>query len=61
MVPSVHCPDLRNGDMRFVNDHQEIIREIVYQAKWADTCLSAVKITGIIFYAGAESQFANHL
>ena len=60
MVASIHGTDLGKGDMRFVNDHEKIVRKIIQQAKGAYSCFASVEVTGIIFDTGAVSQFADH-
>ena len=47
--------------MAFVYYNQEIIRKEVQQTVRTGTCITPVKVAGIIFYARTMPQFANHL
>jgi hypothetical protein len=60
-VATVHRPDLRHAHMALVNEHQEIVREIVQQAERPRTCLPSVKIAAVVLNARAVAQFAHHL
>jgi len=60
-VSAVHCMNLGHRDVTFVNHHQVISGKIIEQTKWARARFPAVKVTRIVFYSGAITQFADHL
>ena len=60
-VASVHGPHLRKGDVALVDEGDEVLRKIVYEAEWPLSCAPPVEVPGIILDAGAVAQFLDHL
>ena len=60
-VAAAHTAHLRNGNVRFVDKEQVVIREIVQQSIGGGTRLAAGQYAGIILYAGAETDLPQHL
>ena len=61
MVTSVHCYDLWQSHMAFINERDEILREIIYKAERAHSLASAVKIARVVFYSRAISHLLDEL
>ena len=61
MVASEHGVDLRQRDVRLVDEGDEVFREIVDQAERALSGLTAVEIAAIVFDSGAVAEFFEHL
>ncbi len=61
MVATVHRPYLRQGNVTFVDESDEILREIVNQAERALTGFPPVEVAGIILDSGAVAHLLNHL
>src|SRR5690606_34028914 len=59
-ITTKHGPNLRDGHMTLVDDHQIIIREVIEQTVGSTTRCPAVKIAGIVLYSGAISQLLDH-
>ena len=57
MVSSVHRSDLRQGDMALVDECDEVLWEIIYQAERAHAFASAVEISRIVL----DSRTISHL
>ncbi len=55
-----HAADLRNGDMRFIDEHDVIALEIIEKACGRFAGLSAPDDTGIIFDAAAVTHLQKH-
>ncbi len=60
MVASVHSADLGEGYMALINEGDEILREVVYQAERPLAGLAAVKVAGVVLYARAVSHLLYH-
>ena len=60
-VAVVHRAHLRNGLMRFVDDEQEILGEIIDQAFRPVARLASRQVTGIILHARTVADFLHHL
>ncbi len=60
-VAVVHAVELRNHLVALIDDHQEVIREIIEQAVRFLTCLPPVKVPGVVLDALAGSGLFNHL
>ena len=56
-----HPTDLRNSDVRFVDDQQEILGEVVQQRRGSGAGLPPIYVPGVVLDAGAESDLAHHL
>ena len=52
-VTFVHRPDLRNRDMRFVDDEEEVLREVVDEAIGRAPLLTAIDMAGVILDTSA--------
>ena len=61
MVAAVHRPNLGYGDMALVNECDEVLREIVYQAERPLAGLPAVQVPRIILDPGAVAHLPDHL
>ena len=61
MVAAVHRPDLRNRHMALVDEGDEIVREIVYQAEWPLSGLPAVQVSRVVLDTGAVAHLLDHL
>ena len=59
-VTLIHGADLRHGDMRFVNDQQEVIREKVKQCVRRSTGGTTVEMTRIVLDAGTDTHLGEH-
>ena len=60
MVTSVHGTYLRYSDMTFIDERDEIIREIVDEAERPLPLFSAVQVPRIVLDSRAISHFLNH-
>ena len=60
-VASVHGPHLRQCDVALVDEGDEVLRKIVYEAEWPLSCAPPVEVPGIILDAGTVAQFLDHL
>ena len=61
VVAVVHGANLRHGDVRLVDEHQKVLREIVQQRERRVAGPAAVEVARIVFDAGAIADFAHHL
>ena len=61
MVPAKHGPDLGEGDVAFVDEAEEIVREIVDEGEGTLAWLAAVEVSGIILHSGAIAHLLYHL
>ncbi len=52
-VTAVHAPYLRQCDMAFIYDRQEILGEIVEQTERTRSRFATVEVAGIVFYSAA--------
>ena len=52
-IALVHRPDLRNRDMRFVDDEEEVLREVVDEAIGRAPLLTAIDMAGVILDTSA--------
>ncbi len=59
-VAFIHAADLRNGDVRFVNDEQIIVREKIEQRGRPRAGRAVGDVARIIFDAGAKAHFLHH-
>ena len=60
-VAFVHAADLRDGDVRFIDEEQVIVaREKVHQVEGARAGGAAVEVARIIFDAGAVAHLLDH-
>ncbi len=59
-VAGKHAANLRNGLMRFVDNHQELLRKIVDERAGPLPRFAACEMPRIIFDAGAISEFPQH-
>ena len=60
-IAMVHPPDLRYGDVGFIDDDQEIRRKIVEKRIGWFSRFSLAEIERIIFYTMAVAEFSEHL
>ena len=60
-VAFVHAANLRNGDVRLVDDTQKIFWEVVDERIRRLTWLTTVKMTRIVFDAAAKTHRLEHL
>ncbi len=60
VVAAVHGPDLRDGDMALVDNHQKILREVVQQAERTGSGQSAVEVARVVLDAGTVAQLFDH-
>ena len=71
VISSKHPADLWKRDVGFINHHQPValiiigvrgkaMSEVIKQAKRTFTFFSAIKVSCIVFYAGAVARFFNH-
>ena len=60
-VALVHGADLRDGDVRLVDDQQEVLGEEVEQGVRGAAGLAAVDVPGVVLDAGGEADLAHHL
>lgn len=60
-VALVHRADLRNGDVRLVDDEQEVVREVVEQGVGRGAGRAAVEVHRVVLHAGAGADLAEHL
>ena len=56
-VPAKHGPNLWHRHVTLVDDHQEVLGEVVQQTERPFTGLSSVEIPGVILNAGTEPNF----
>ena len=61
VVAVVHGANLRHGDVRLVDEHQKVLREVVQQRERRVAGPAAVEVARIVFDAGAIADFAHHL
>ena len=52
-VTAVHAPYLRQCDMAFIYDRQEILGEIVEQTERTRSRFASVEVAGLVFYSAA--------
>ncbi len=60
-VPPVHPPQLRDGRVAFVNDHEGVFREVIHEGRRRLAGRSSREVTGIIFYSLAVTHLFHHL
>jgi len=60
-VPPVHPPQLRDGRVAFVNDHEGFFREVIHESRRRPAGCSSREVTGIIFYSLAVTHLFHHL
>ena len=60
-VALVHRADLRHGDVRLVDDEQEVLGEVVEQAVGGRAGRAAVDVHRVVLDAGAGADLAHHL
>ena len=61
MVATVHAADLRQGHVALVDEGNEVLREVVYQAEWPLARFSPIKVARIVLDARAVSHLLDHL
>ena len=61
VIPGVHGSHLGNGDMAFVNEHEEILWEVVQEGGGRRPGGPPGNDPGVVFDAGAEADFSHHL
>ena len=59
-VTCIHRPNLRQGNVRFVNNEKKIFREVVNQSEGSFPCFTTCQMAGIVFDAGAVTHFVHH-
>ena len=57
----MHGADLRHGDVRLVDDQQEVVREVVDEGGRGRALRAAVDVPGVVLDARAESDLPHHL
>ena len=60
-VAFVHAADLRDGDVRLVDDDEVVLREVVEQAVRRGAAGAAVHVHRVVLDAGAGADLAHHL
>ena len=60
-VAGVHGPHLRNRGVRFVDEQQIVVGEIVHQRMRRRTRLAAVEMAAVVFDAWAITDLQHHL
>ena len=60
-VAFVHPADLRDGDVRLVDDEQEVLGEVVEQAVGRRAAAAAVDVHRVVLDAGAGADLPHHL
>ncbi len=60
-VALVHGADLRHGDVRLVDDQEEVLREVVEQGVRRGAGLAAVEVHRVVLDPGAGADLAQHL
>ena len=60
VVSAVHSADLGEGYVALVYEYQEIVREIINEGEGPLAGFSAVKIAGVVLYAGAVAHLLDH-
>ena len=60
-IPLVHRPDLRNGHVRLVDHHEEVVGEEVEQRVRRLARRAAVEVARVVLDAGAEAELLQHL
>ena len=60
-VTFIHSSDLRQRDMRLINEDDKVIREVIQQDSRTLSGGTACKRTGIVLYSGAVADFLQHL
>ncbi len=60
-VAFVHPADLRDRDVRLVDDEQEVLGEVVEQAVGRRAALAAVDVHRVVLDAGAGADLPHHL
>ncbi|CAM5492436.1 hypothetical protein SGRIM128S_02196 [Streptomyces griseomycini] len=60
-VALVHGADLRDGDVRLVDDEEEVVREVVQQGVRRRAGRAAVEVHRVVLHAGAGADLAEHL
>ena len=61
-VSLVHAADLRDGDVAFVDDGEEVLAaEVVEQGVGGLAGLAGVKVHGVVLDAGAKAHGLEHL
>ena len=61
IIPAVHGPHLRQGDMALVHEEQKILREIVQQGRGHTARRAARQDSGIVLNALADAHLGEHL
>src|SRR6185503_5028530 len=56
-----HAGDLRKGDVRFVDDDEEVLGEVVEEASRALTGGASGEMARVVLDAGAGADFEHHL
>ena len=60
-IALVHGTDLRDGDVRLVDDQEEVLREVVEQCVGRGARGAAVDVHGVVLHARARADLAEHL
>ncbi|CAM5533100.1 hypothetical protein SALBM217S_00878 [Streptomyces griseoloalbus] len=60
-VTLVHGADLRHGDVRLVDNEEEVVREVVQQRVGRRARHAAVEVHRVVLHAGAGADLAEHL
>lgn len=60
-VTLVHGADLRHGDVRLVDDQEEVLREVVDEGVGRGAALAVVHVQRVVLDAGAGPDLAHHL
>ena len=60
-VALVHPADLRDGDVRLVDDQQEVLREVIQQGGGCRARRAPIDMPRVVLDAGAESDLTHHL
>ncbi|MNI39796.1 hypothetical protein D3C73_939860 [compost metagenome] len=60
-VTVIHCPDLRQSDMGFIDDDQHVIREVIHQGIRGCPRFPEGQRSGIVLDPGAEADLLHHL
>ncbi len=60
-VAVVHAAHLRHGDVRLVDEHQEVVREVVEQRPGRAALRAARQVPAVVLDAGAVARLAQRL
>src|SRR5690606_25364868 len=56
-----HCADLRNCDVRLVDDDEEVVGKVVEQTVWRLAGLATIDVARVVLDAAAEADLLHHL